>query len=97
MIDALLNRIYAEGQSNDSSESDCSRKMLNITPSTGQFLDLLVTDAVPKRILEIGTSNGYSTIWLGRSAKRIGAKIDTVDCDIEKHVAAGQHIREAHT
>ena len=41
MIDALLQRIYAAGQSNDAAASDRAQMMLNITPSTGQFLDVL--------------------------------------------------------
>ena len=95
MIDALLDRIYADGQTNDASVTDRSHKMLNITPSTGRFLDVLVSDAAPKRILEIGTSNGYSTIWLARAAERIDAKIDSVDCDVEKHSVATQNVRDA--
>ncbi len=64
---------------NDSSTSDRSAMMFNITPSTGVFLDLLVTELKPKRILELGTSNGYSTLWLARAANRIGSRVDTVD------------------
>jgi len=64
--------------------------MLNVTPSTGAFLDLLVSDSKTTRILELGTSNGYSTIWLARAAKRIGACVDTVDSSAHKvHLAPG--------
>ena len=49
--------------------------MFNITPSTGVFLDLLVSELKPKRILELGTSNGYSTIWLACAARIIGALV----------------------
>ena len=95
MIDDLLERIYAAGQSNDATATDRARMMFNITPSTGRFLDILVGDAAPRRILEIGTSNGYSTIWLARAAGRVGATINTVDSNTEKHRAADRHLREA--
>jgi predicted O-methyltransferase YrrM len=83
-VDSHLERLYADGRRNDVSTSERSSMMLNITPSTGAFLDVLVTDAKPKRILELGTSNGYSTIWLARAARHIGAHIDTVDTSPHK-------------
>lgn len=83
-VDSHLERLYAEGQRNDVATSERASMMLNITPSTGAFLDVLVTDAKPKRILELGTSNGYSTIWLARAARHVGAHIDTVDTSPHK-------------
>jgi hypothetical protein len=38
-------------------------RMLNITRDTGEFLGVLVRAATARRVLEIGTSNGYSTLW----------------------------------
>ena len=95
MIDTLLDRIYRQGQTNDASAKDRSDMAFNITPTTGQFLDVLVTDSSPKRILEIGTSTGYSTIWLARAAGRIGATVDTIDSNPAKHATATANIREA--
>jgi len=43
--------------------------MLNITRDTGEFLSVLVRATVARRVLEIGTSNGYSTLWLADAAK----------------------------
>lgn len=78
-IDRLLANIYAEGRRTDAVANHRDAMMLNITPSTGAFLDLVITDMSPTRILELGTSNGYSTIWLARAAARVGAHVDTVD------------------
>lgn len=95
-IDSHLQRIFNEGKKNDSATSDRSSMMLNITPSTGVFLDLLVTESTPKRILELGTSNGYSTIWIARSARRIGALVDTVDISPTKSRSASQNLAACH-
>ncbi|MCC9601352.1 class I SAM-dependent methyltransferase [Stieleria sp. JC731] len=94
-IDELLDQIYTTGQLNDETSVDRSSKMLNITPSTGAFLDLLVSDLKPKRILELGTSNGYSTIWLARAAQRIGAVIDTVDHSPRKTEMARENLEQS--
>ncbi|MBT3704666.1 hypothetical protein HOG17_02700 [Candidatus Peregrinibacteria bacterium] len=39
----------------------------NIPPETGLFLNQLIRDAKPENILEIGTSNGYSAIWIAEA------------------------------
>ena len=39
----------------------------NITPETGLFLNQIIRLTKPKNILEIGTSNGYSAIWMAEA------------------------------
>ena len=53
--------------------------MLNITRDTGEFLAVLVRATVARRVLEIGTSNGYSTLWLASAARAIGGAVTTVE------------------
>ena len=53
--------------------------MLNITRDTGEFLAVLVRATTARRVLEIGTSNGYSTLWLADAAKGIGGFVRTVE------------------
>jgi predicted O-methyltransferase YrrM len=71
MVDALenlLDELEQFGTTNDSSTSERPRKMLNITRDTGQFLAVLIRATLARRVLEIGTSNGYSTLWLAGAA-----------------------------
>jgi predicted O-methyltransferase YrrM len=53
--------------------------MLNITRDTGEFLAVLVRATVARRVLEIGTSNGYSTLWLAGAAGAVGGTVTTVE------------------
>src|SRR5262245_49854814 len=53
--------------------------MLNITRDTGEFLAVLVRATAARRVLEIGTSNGYSTLWLARAARAIGGTVTTIE------------------
>ncbi|MBE0613663.1 MAG: O-methyltransferase [Burkholderiales bacterium] len=53
--------------------------MLNITRDTGEFLSVMVRGTVARRVLEIGTSNGYSTLWLAEAAKAVGGSVTTVE------------------
>jgi predicted O-methyltransferase YrrM len=53
--------------------------MLNITRDTGEFLSVLVRATLARRVLEIGTSNGYSTLWLASAASATGGAVTTVE------------------
>src|SRR4030081_961724 len=50
------------------------------TPAAGRLLRVLVTALAPKRVLEIGTAIGFSTLWMA-SALPAGGRIDTIDPD----------------
>ena len=63
----LFSELEATGIRNDAIQSDKSKKYLNITRDTGEFLSVLVKAVNAQSILEIGTSNGYSTLWLASS------------------------------
>ncbi len=66
-IQAILSELEAWGLENDSVQTDRSRKMLNLERETAEMVSKLIISREAKRILEIGTSNGYSTIWLAAS------------------------------
>jgi predicted O-methyltransferase YrrM len=51
---------------------------IDVSPLQGKFLHLLVRMLRPKRILEIGTLGGYSTLWMARALPR-GGRIVSVE------------------
>jgi predicted O-methyltransferase YrrM len=91
----LLDRLHQQGSAHDARQPDRSDKRLNITPETGRFLDLLIGEAQPRRIIEVGTSNGYSTIWIARAARRVGATFESIDIIPQKTAAAVENLAEA--
>ncbi len=78
-LDSLLAELEHFGKANDGSTTERPRRMLNITRDTGSFLAVLVTATLARRVLEIGTSNGYSTLWPARAARAIGGSVTTVE------------------
>jgi predicted O-methyltransferase YrrM len=78
-LESLLAELEQFGAANDSTVSDRPRRMLNITRDTGEFLAVLVHATAAHRILEIGTSNGYSTLWLARAARSAGGTVTTIE------------------
>jgi len=58
--DATLQAVLA-------ANADSGLPAIDVSPLQGKFLDLLVRISGAKRVLEIGTLGGYSTIWLARA------------------------------
>ena len=54
-------------------------RLRQIPPETGKFIALLAATAPPGRYIEIGTSAGYSTLWLALACRAVGRKIRTFE------------------
>lgn len=75
----LMGELEQFGEENDRSTDERAKRMLNITRDTGQLLSVLVRSTNARRVLEIGSSNGYSTLWLASAAQAIGGHVRTVE------------------
>ena len=78
-LQVLLSELERFGEANDSATAERPLRMLNITRDTGEFLSVLVRATSARRVLEIGTSNGYSTLWLASAARATGGAVTTVE------------------
>ena len=78
-LQSLMAELEQFGIANDSVMTERPRRMLNITRDTGEFLAVLVRATVARRVLEIGTSNGYSTLWLADAARAFNGAVTTVE------------------
>ena len=56
-----------------------------VGPESGALLNSLAKGARATNILELGTSYGYSTIWLAEAAKANGGKVTTCELSKAKH------------
>ena len=66
-----------------------------VTPTVGNFLNLLVHTSKAQTILEIGTAIGYSTIWLARAAEETGGHVTTIDMNKDRLARARTYIERA--
>ncbi len=71
------------------------QRLRQVPPETGKFLALLAAQAPEGHILEIGTSAGYSTLWLAVAALALGRKIVTCEVLPEKVKLAQETFRRA--
>jgi predicted O-methyltransferase YrrM len=63
----------------------------NIEPSEGAYLRDMVTKLKVQRALEIGTSTGYSGIWIAMGLRETGGRLITVEIDPARHAKAREH------
>lgn len=91
----LLAELERAGLENDAAQQDHRRKMLNLEPVTARLLHFIFRSSRRKRILEIGTSNGYSTIWIAAAAESTGGEVVSIDRSAEKHKLARENLEKA--
>lgn len=91
----LLERLARLGEDNDARETARPRRLLNITRDTGRLLWILVRASGATRILEVGTSNAFSTIWLADAARTTGGRVTTLEIDPAKIALARANLAAA--
>ena len=92
---AFLDELARFGGGNDSRETERAKRMLNITPETGRLLWIMVRATRATRILEVGASNAYSTIWLADAARETGGRVITLELNPEKVKLARENLARA--
>ncbi len=95
LVTSVLADVAAFGLENDARVTERGHRMLNVTPDTGRLLRILVQVSGARRILEIGTSNGYSTLWLAWAATETDGHVDSIDASSEKLAMAQANLVRA--
>jgi predicted O-methyltransferase YrrM len=69
--------------------------LLPVGKDAALFLNTLIKSAKSKIILELGTSYGYSTLWLAEAARAVNGRVITMELSAEKSAYAENKINEA--
>jgi caffeoyl-CoA O-methyltransferase len=72
-----------------------SQRLRAISPEVGQLLLTLAVGIGARTIVEIGTSGGYSTLWLASAARQSGGQVITFEVDPAKIERARQSFEAA--
>jgi predicted O-methyltransferase YrrM len=92
---ALVEELREWGRANDAVQPDRAKKMLNLHPETAMLISILVRSSRRTRVLEIGTSNGYSTIWLAWSVGPLDGRVISIDRNADKVTMADGNLQRA--
>ena len=91
-LSEYLEHLHRRGREHDAAKADRLERLRNVEPDTAKVLAVLVEAVTAKRLLEVGTSNGYSTLWLADAARSIGGKVVSVDLDPTRTAEAREHL-----
>jgi predicted O-methyltransferase YrrM len=91
----VAGAVYAAGRQHDDAQADRLARLRNLEPETAELLGVLIRATGARRILELGTSNGYSTIWLADAAEATGGCVVSVELDPGRTAMARENLREA--
>lgn len=78
-LSEVLDNLYADGVAHDAKQPDRLLKYRNLEPASAALLSLVVRIAGARRVVEIGTANGYSTVWLADAVGDTGGQVVSVD------------------
>ena len=92
---AVADELLAAAREHDAAQTDRVARYRNLEPESAELLAVLVKATAPGTIVELGTSNGYSTIWLADAAEAGGARLISVEIDADRTEQARGNLERA--
>ncbi|MFU9047149.1 O-methyltransferase [Acinetobacter tibetensis] len=91
---ARINDLYVSFKKHDDTQKDRLQRYRNIEPDSAQFLAMQIRIQKSKKVLEIGTSTGYSTLWLADALQVTQGQLTTLEIDATRSQQAQQFAQE---
>jgi predicted O-methyltransferase YrrM len=94
-VRAVLARMEEEDERDIAAGVPPAQRSLPVGPQSGRLLFALVAPNPQCEVLEIGSSRGYSTIWLASAARLLGGHVVSLEQDPVKCEAWRRNIADA--
>ena len=94
-VQRLLSELHEAGRRFDAAQDDRLDRLRNLEPESGALLNLLVRALGARDVLELGTSNGVSTVWLAEALDETGGRLVSVELDAGRSRAAAKNLESA--
>ena len=89
-----MQALYQNFTAFDAQQTDRIQRYRNVEPESALFLAMQIHIQQSKEILEIGTSTGYSTLWLAHAAQQTQGRVTTLEIDPARTAQAQHHAQE---
>jgi predicted O-methyltransferase YrrM len=90
----FADELYAVSRAHDENLPRLER-FRNVEPPTAELLGVVIRATRARRVLELGTSNGYSTIWLADAVEATHGSVVSVDADRSRTTLARENLERA--
>jgi predicted O-methyltransferase YrrM len=80
-VQAIIDDLNAAAEQHDAAQADRLDRWRVLEPDAGRLLWFLTQTVRARRIVEIGTSRGVSTLWLADAARATGGRVLSLDSD----------------
>lgn len=94
-IDAVLERLYESDHEQRRLGLSVEQRTRNIDVESGRYLFVLAVGMQAKRVVEIGSSNGVSTIWWAAAMQRTGGHVVGTDVRADRVEEANANLAAA--
>lgn len=95
-FEVQVDLLYQKFKAYDATQTDRLTKYRNIETESAKFLSILIRTQQSKHVLEIGTSTGYSTLWLAQALQATQGKLQTIEIDEHRSKQAQQYAIQFH-
>lgn len=89
-----MQALYQNFTAFDAQQTDRIQRYRNVEPESALFLAMQIHIQQSKEILEIGTSTGYSTLWLAHAVQQTQGRVTTLEIDPARTAQAQHHAQE---
>lgn len=93
-FEARVNDLYELFKKHDATQTDRLQRYRNIEPDSALFLAMQIRIQKSQHVLEIGTSTGYSTLWLADALEVTQGELTTLELETERSSQAQQYAQE---
>ena len=94
-VRSVLTRLEGEDADERARGLPSAQRSRQVAPTTGRFLFALVASRPGARVLEIGGSRGYSTVWIAAGARVAGGTVVSIEADPAKWEAWHRNVEDA--
>lgn len=94
-VQRVMDRLQEQDREEREAGVPAARRLRALVPETGRLIASLLRAAGARRVVEVGTSGGYSTLWLVVGVAPQNGRVVTCEWDGAKVAAARRNLADA--
>lgn len=91
---AKILGLYQKYKEEDQSKENRLDRWRNLEPESAEFISIIIRGQRSKNVLEIGTSNGFSTMWFADAIRSTRGKLVSIEIEKSRTILAQSSLTE---